>query len=154
MFQVSEVTIRNDLDVLTERRLIIREHGGAYANSNISAVIDYGQRGPLNLDIKRWIGHAAAGMVASGETIIMDAGTTLMEMARSLNNDLNIAVTTNALNVAVQLGSLPNVRVNVLGGTLIWNTVSTVGVHAERDIEEIVVTKFFLGHRRSMPDLV
>ncbi len=145
MFQVSEVTIRSDLDLLTERGLIIRDHGGASANTEINAVIDYGHRASLNLDVKRRIGRVAAQMVVSGETIIMDAGTTIMEMARSLDNELDISVATNALNVAVQLGSLPNVRVSVLGGLLIWKSVSTVGFHAERDLDEIVVNTFFLG---------
>ena len=145
LFQVSEVTIRSDLDVLTRQGMLVRGRGGAVRNENSGLFIAYAQRASVNLDAKRRIGSIAATLVTSGETIIMDAGTTVMEMAKSLNVDLAVTVVTNALNVATQVGALPNAHVIVLGGSLVRETLSTLGPHSERDLSEIAVQKVFLG---------
>ena len=145
LFQVSEVTIRSDLDVLTRQGMLVRGRGGAVRNENSGLFIAYAQRASVNLDAKRRIGSIAATLVTSGETIIMDAGTTVMEMAKSLSADLAVTVVTNALNVATQVGALPNAHVIVLGGSLVRETLSTLGPHSERDLSEIAVQKVFLG---------
>lgn len=98
------------------------------ATPHNSFFVAYGRQcTDLNLDEKRRIGRAAARLVNPHETILLDAGTTVMEMAKSLPNDLPLTVVTNALNVAIQVGTLPNARVIVLGGSLIRETISTIG---------------------------
>jgi len=145
LFQISEVTIRNDLDVLTQQGLLVRDRGGAIRNENGGLFIAYAQRASINLDAKRRIGRMAATLVTSGETIAMDAGTTVMEMAKSLSSDLAVTVVTNALNVATQVGALPKAHVIIIGGALVRETLSTLGPRSEHDLSEIAVQKVFLG---------
>ncbi len=145
LFQVSEVTIRSDLELLTQQGFLLRDRGGAILNENGGLFVAYAQRAAVNLEVKRRIGRFAATLVNPGATIIMDSGTTVMEMAKCLSNDLSLTVITNALNVAIHIGSLPNARVIVLGGSLIRETISTLGHNVERDLNELVVQITFLG---------
>jgi DeoR family transcriptional regulator of aga operon len=145
LFQVSEVTIRSDLDILHEQGALVRDRGGAVATTHSSLFVAFDQRTHLNRDEKRRIGRAAAQLVNPNETIIMDAGTTMMEMAKSLNKDLPVTVITNGLNVASQVGAFPHAHVIVLGGSLIPETISTVGTEVERDLSSMIVQKVFLA---------
>jgi DeoR/GlpR family transcriptional regulator of sugar metabolism len=145
LFHVSEVTIRDDLDLLTRRGILVRERGGAIANTNTTLATAFEQRASLNIEEKRRIGRAAAQLVNPGETIIMDAGTTIMEMAKALTNVSPLTVVTNALNVAIQVGAFSDVHVILVGGVISRETISTVGHHAERDLSDLVAQKVFLG---------
>jgi DeoR/GlpR family transcriptional regulator of sugar metabolism len=99
----------------------------------------------LNLGSKQRIGEAAARMVLSGDTVILDAGSTLMEMAKRLPAVSPLTVITNSLNIATEVGSRPGVHVMLAGGSLSPETISTVGPVAERDLRELLVGKLFLG---------
>jgi DeoR/GlpR family transcriptional regulator of sugar metabolism len=145
LYGVSEVTIRHDLDVLASQGMVIRERGGALANVQTTLVKAFEQRSAVNPDAKRRIGQCAAQLVKPGDTIIMDAGTTVMEMARNLRDVAPLTVITNALNVASQVGVLPGCHVILTGGSLSIETISTVGPLAERDFSELIVGKLFLG---------
>jgi DeoR family transcriptional regulator, aga operon transcriptional repressor len=144
-FRVSEVTIRSDLDLLARQGLVVRDRGGAVANLRAGLAVAFEQRAALNQEEKRRIGRAAAQLVQPGDTIIMDAGSTMLEMARCLGNVAPLTVVTNALNVATELGSFPDVHVILVGGSLDRATISAVGPHAIRDFCEYVVPKVFLG---------
>ena len=145
LFQVSEVTIRNDLELLSKQGILIRDRGGAVANPLSHLTVAFVKRASLHLDQKRRIGLAAAHLVKPGDTIIMDAGTTLMEMAKNLRNDLSVTVVTNALNIATHLGTLPDADVILVGGSLLRGTISTAGPVAECALDDLVVRKTFLG---------
>ncbi|MGH2550657.1 MAG: DeoR/GlpR family DNA-binding transcription regulator [Thermomicrobiales bacterium] len=145
MFQVSEVTIRNDLDSMEKQRLLVRDHGGALANSELPLTVGFGERAVICAEEKRRIGEAAAKLVNPGDIIILDAGTTVMEMARSLAGISPLTVVTGAMNVATLMGSYPDVSVIVIGGSLERNTISTYGAMAERNMSDLVAQKVFLG---------
>jgi DeoR family transcriptional regulator of aga operon len=145
LFQVSEVTIRNDLELLSKQGILVRDRGGAVANPQRHLTVAFVKRASLHLDQKRRIGLAAAHLVEPGDTIIMDAGTTLMEMAKNLRNDLSITVVTNALNIATHVGTLPDAHVILLGGSLLRGTISTAGPVAECALDDLIVQKTFLG---------
>lgn len=145
MFEVSEVTIRSDLELLAKQGVLIRSRGGAVVNAHASISSAFEQRAGQHADEKSRIGRAAAGLVSPGDTIIMDAGTTVMEMANSLGTVAPLSVITNALNVAMKVGSLPDVHVFVVGGSLDRLLISTIGLQAERDLSELVAKKVFLG---------
>jgi DeoR family transcriptional regulator of aga operon len=145
LFKVSEVTVRGDLDALSQRGVLVRDHGGAIANVPVGLGTAFDQRAQLNMEEKRAIGRAAAQLVRPGETIIVDAGTTTVEMTRNLSGISPLTVVTNALNVALQVGALPDVHVILVGGSLSPETVSTVGAYAERDFNDLIAHKVFLG---------
>ncbi len=153
LFMVSEVTIRNDLDIMARDGQLRRHRGGAVAMSPPNLSIAFEQRASLNLEKKRQIGRAAAQLVDAEDTIILDSGTTLAEMSKSLNLSDPFTVVTNALNVASQVGALPNALVILTGGTLNRETVSTFGPQAERSLSDHVVQKVFLGIQAIEPEL-
>lgn len=147
LFQVSEVTIRSDLAQLEREGLVVRERGGAVANTQNqgSMLIAFEQRTHLYLDEKRRIGEAAAQMVDPGDTIIMDAGTTTVEMTRYLSHLSGLTVVTNALNIAAEMGSVPGAQTLVLGGAMNYDTFSTLGPLVEQGLEHMRVQKVFLA---------
>jgi DeoR family transcriptional regulator, aga operon transcriptional repressor len=145
LFQVSPVTIRTDLVQLEKNGLLVRDRGGAVATAQRSALVAFETRTSLHLAEKRQIGRAAAGLVDPGDTILLDAGTTVVEMVPHLPQTGPLTVVTNALNVGLALQALPNARVMLLGGSINYATFGTLGPMAEHDLEGLVVEKLFLA---------
>jgi len=146
-FHTSAVTIRADLEALANASAIVRSHGGALPVVSVSRDI------PLNIKETRHhaqklrIGQAAAMMIRDGETVILDSGTTTMEIARHIRQRkfTSLTVITNALNIALELSSLPNVRVMMLGGLLRKTSYSLVGPDAEQALAKLSADRLFLG---------
>jgi DeoR/GlpR family transcriptional regulator of sugar metabolism len=105
----------------------------------------FNQRAELNREVKQRIGEAAASLVQPGETIMLDAGSTLLEMAKRIPHVFPLTIITSALNIALQVGAIPNVHVMLAGGSLSPQTISTVGPVTERDLGELLVDRLFLG---------
>jgi DeoR family transcriptional regulator, aga operon transcriptional repressor len=145
LFRVTAVTIRSDLDTMARDGLLIRDRGGAIAHTSTTLAVAFEKRALQNRDQKRSIGRMAGSLVNDRETIILDAGSTVMEMAHSLPSDKPFTVVTTALNIAARVGALPKVNVLIAGGSLSRETISTVGALAERDLENLVVDKLFLS---------
>ena len=147
-FGVSTVTIRNDLAKLEKTGALLRDRGGAIAAPaprQLKSLLGLNERATLNLEAKQRIGKAAAQLVAPGDTIIMDAGTTVVEMASHLAGIIPLTVVTNALNVALTIGAATEAQVIFLGGTLSREASSTVGPLAEQTLANLAVQKVFLG---------
>lgn len=151
-FGVSTVTIRTDLAVLEKEGRLVRAHGGASAPAEprgagtlVTALLRVDERATLNLDQKRRIGRAAAARVAPGDTILLDAGTTAVEIARQIARLEPLTVVTNALNVALELGAAPSQRLILLGGAYHPQSSSTVGPLAVKSLSELAVGTLFLG---------
>jgi len=143
--EVSEVTIRSDLDAMAREGLLIRHHGGAIAHSNLKLATAFEKRAFEHQEQKSTIGRAAADLVQDGSTILLDAGSTIMEFAKCLNERKPLTVVTNALNVAAHVGATAEINVILIGGSLSRETISTVGTLAERDLQSLMVDCAFLG---------
>lgn len=144
-FQVSEATIRQDLERLEQTGEITREHGGAFLNAQPAAVGSMTLHHQENMDQKRRIGALAAMQVEDGETIILDAGTTTTEIALRLTARRNLTVITNALNIAVILGSVPGNAVHMPGGQFKGPTLSLSGDKSVEYFRNIFAAKLFLA---------
>lgn len=147
-FGVSQVTIRNDLMHLEREGLLIRDRGGALPSSEaktISSLIEFEERTLLNVDAKTRIGMAAAQMVHPGDTILLDAGTTVVKMALHLSDISPFTVVTNALNVAYHVGTTTDAQLLVMGGTFNRESASMLGPLTERSLNDFLVNKLFLG---------
>ena len=146
-FDVSEVSIRKDLAVLEERKLLLRVKGGAV---NMHQSVDYddmsiSQKQRLHSREKQLIGKFAASLIRDGERIIIDSGTTTMEIAKNLENLNGLTIITNALDIAITLNNYNRFTVIVLGGTMRSVSHSTVGMVSEYALKNIFCDKLFLG---------
>ena len=145
-FDVSEVTIRNDLDQLEQKNLLIRARGGAMKiEGRVGVDYNLSEKDKLNFQEKMRIGKAAAKLINSDEIVLIDSGTTTAEMVKNLGDIENLTVITNALNIATLLISNPNVSLTIPGGYLRKNSQSLVGPMAERSLKNFYVDKAFLG---------
>lgn len=143
-FSVSESTLRNDLRYLEEKNLLRRAHGGAIKLQKVNEV-SFQQRSLNNQSEKRKIGMAAAQYINPEETIFLDAGTTVMELALHLPEDYEFNVVTSALNTAMAAAEHANISVHLVGGLLRPKLQELVGPKAVTDISEISAQTLFLG---------
>jgi len=146
-FGVSEVTIRNDLEQLESKNLLIRARGGAMSTVQVvSQDLQLGEKHKLNMQEKTRIGKAAAKLIKDSDTVIIDSGTTTLEIVKNLSATLNnVTIITNALNIANQLVSNPNINLIIPGGVLRKNSLSLIGPLAEKSFKNFFVDKVFLG---------
>lgn len=153
-FAVSAVTIRGDLQALHHAGLLVRAHGGAVRRLESADDIPISIKSRLHHSEKVRIGHRASLLVKDGETLILDSGTTTMEVARQIRylELKSLTVITNALNVALELSKLPHVRLIMLGGILRPASLSMVGPQAERTLQELNADRLFLGVDGLDPD--
>ncbi|MHB9133308.1 MAG: DeoR/GlpR family DNA-binding transcription regulator [Armatimonadota bacterium] len=142
-FAVSEMTIRRDLTQLQEHGVVVRTHGGGIAVGKIeflqSAYPHY-----VITPAKRGIGALAAGLVQPGQTIMVDTGTTALEVARHLPHHSGITVATNSLCVAQELYGTP-INVLLLGGFLRKEFPSLYGPVTEGMLKNLHVDILFIG---------
>ncbi|AGW40810.1 DeoR family transcriptional regulator [Leifsonia xyli subsp. cynodontis DSM 46306] len=121
-FQVSDVTVRTDLDALDAQQSIRRVHGGAVLRGSGTREPSFEEALASSADEKRRIGLAAAALVEPGSSVLLDVGTTTAAIARALadREDLEgVTVLTNGLTIALELErAIPRFQVIVTGGTL------------------------------------
>ena len=144
-FSVSEVTIRKDLRYLEKRNILIRSRGGAMKQSLINVDLSIYDRRRQNIKLKEAIGSAAADMIFSGETVLFDTGTTIMQIARHLPKKLNITVITNSVDITFRLAEYPNIKVIMPGGILRRNSLALVGEQAAESLRGFYCDKYFLS---------
>lgn len=144
-FDVSEVTVRQDLETLESQGHIVREHGGAFLKSLPMQVRSMALQNAGHMDAKRQIGMAAAAMVEDGASIILDAGSTTTEVAAALAGRRDVTVITNALNIALMLGAQPGFDVHLTGGHFKAPTLSVSGDRSAEYLRGIYVDRLFLA---------
>jgi DeoR/GlpR family transcriptional regulator of sugar metabolism len=144
-FDVSVVTIRQDLSVLVKRGVLARTYGGAVAVDVQKKDTAFQYRQARNAEQKQQIGAFAAGLVKPGETILLDAGTTTIEIAKRLPENADITVVTCAVNVALEAVQRQGVNVILCGGILNPRTLAVTGHHVDRTLEELHADKLFLA---------
>jgi DeoR/GlpR family transcriptional regulator of sugar metabolism len=145
LLQVSEVTVRTDLNQLEEEGFLIRLHGGAALAQNSGPERSFAEQESRFATEKRRIGAAAAEMVTPGDTIILDVGTTITQLARQLHGKENVVVVTNGLNIALELERCAGIDVLVTGGMLRRMQHSLVNPYATLVLGQIFADKLFLG---------
>jgi DeoR/GlpR family transcriptional regulator of sugar metabolism len=144
-FDVSEVTIRLDLERLEAEGHVVREHGGAYLKTVQQQVRAMTLHHRTHLEEKRRIGRVAANFVEDGETIILDSGSTTTEVAANLVDRQDLTVITNALNIALNLGALPSISVHMPGGHFKAPTLSLSGEKSAEYFKGLFAQKLFLA---------
>ena len=119
ILDVSEGTIRNDMNALSESGQLTRGWGGAVPVGNDSAPITaYTARSRMNQSPKQVIAKAASRLVSDGDSVLLDASTTVFHMASFLKERQNLTVVTNGIDIGRELAKNPTNMVMLLGGVL------------------------------------
>lgn len=142
----SLATIRRDLQTLEDEGAVDRVHGGARIAEGSSVEIAFHERAKQRLDAKRALAARAYELLAPHATIFLDAGTTVLQLARLIRvNPMPLRVFTNGLLIAQEFLNVPNLQVSVLGGQLRSENASFVGPQAEAVLEGLWFDQLFLG---------
>ena len=141
---VSEMTVRRDLQVLEERGALARVHGGAVPVQSRSYEPPFAVRALRNAEAKRRIGEAAAALLQDGETVVLDGGTTMLEVARALRGR-ELRVLAVNLRVAAVLVDEPGISLMVSGGSVRPDEQSFVGPLAERAFADLAFDTLVLA---------
>lgn len=142
-FGVSDMTIRRDLTELENEGFLVRTHGGAVSSGRTRFL----QRAFPHYSVspeKRAIGKLAAGLVSPGQTVMVDRGTTALEVSMNLPQDAGITVATSSLCVAQALFGTP-MDVLLLGGYLSKDFPGLYGPLTETMLESLHVDVLFIG---------
>jgi DeoR/GlpR family transcriptional regulator of sugar metabolism len=147
-FGVSEMTVRRDLSALARDGKLERVHGGAVDSGHEP---HFAQIEVERLDSKDRIGAAAAALVEDGQTVMIDIGTSTLQMARHLHGRKLTVVTTN-LAVVEELIPDPDIELVLPGGIVRRNYRSLVGVLAEDSLRQLKADVTILGTSAVDPD--
>jgi DeoR/GlpR family transcriptional regulator of sugar metabolism len=147
---VSEDSVRRDLRDLAAAGLCQRVYGGALPASPATA--DYATRRQVEVDSKRRVATAAAGLIKPGNTVILDGGTTALAVAQALPSDLQATVVTHSPTVAAALAGHPLVEIYLLGGRLFKHSVVACGAAAVEAAQLVHADLFLLGVTGVHPD--
>src|SRR4051812_14708281 len=142
---VSSVTIRKDLQMLEDRQLLFRTHGGGTLSNPYTVDRPVDVKEKIHSGEKSNIGEAAARLVLPNDCILIASGTTVLSLARSIRPQGSLTVITAALNVALELIHQTDIEVIQLGGLLRKSSSSVTGTYAEKILDDFSCTKLFLG---------
>lgn len=146
-FNISTVTIRNDLAHLEKQNMLIRARGGAikvkYYRMEIDPTVSEKQKEYLKE--KQKIAKAAIKLIEEGDTIVLDSGSTTSEIAKSLEQFKNLTIITNALNIGIILSEYEDFNVFMSGGVLRKSSLSLIGALAGENFKNFYCDKLFLG---------
>ncbi|MFD6443433.1 DeoR/GlpR family DNA-binding transcription regulator, partial [Peribacillus sp. NPDC060186] len=144
VFNVTEETIRRDLERLEKEELLRRSHGGAVSIEKNNTETPYTEREILNSSEKKVIALEGVKLINPGDQIVLDASTTAWFMAKELE-DMPLTVITNSIKVAIELSKKEHVKVISTGGMLLPKSLSYAGPLAERSLDKYFVNKAFIS---------
>jgi DeoR/GlpR family transcriptional regulator of sugar metabolism len=142
---VTPVTIRLDLRALADAGLVLRQHGGARLAHSAPPEAPLAEKRLQHRDRKQRIAARAAGLVAPGDKLILDAGSSTLQLARLLPARGTLTVFTNSLPIASELAHSSDIDLIVSGGVLRHASQSLQGKQAEASLDGYVFDKLFLG---------
>jgi len=141
---VSPATVRRDLVMLEQQRLLARTHGGAIAHA-VSYELPLRYKGVRHAEDKRRIAREAATYVSEGMAIGLTGGTTATEVARALADRQKLTIVTNALNIASELAVRPKLKLIVTGGVIRSESYELSGPIAEASLAGLNLDIAFIG---------
>ncbi len=145
-FSTTGTTIRKDLTVLEEENKVLRTYGSVVLIGNDEAELPIANKANINLDIKRKIAYAAVELLKDGDSMIMDSGSTVLQMIPFLSKLENLTVMTNSLHIINALTNLDrDYELLMCGGTYRSKSASFHGILAESTFDKFSFDKLFIG---------
>lgn len=146
-FQTTSTTIRKDLTALEAVNKVLRTYGSVVLTpTNDEIDLPITNKATINLNVKIRIGKAATELIQSGDSLIMDQGSTVLQMVPHLTQFENLTIMTNSLHIINALTTLDtNFELLMCGGTYRPKSGSFHGILAESTVEKFTFDKLFIG---------
>lgn len=145
LYNVSEETIRRDLDKLDKDGLCIKSYGGAVINDNTSIDMPFNVRKKRNVTGKQKIAELIADLIQDGDHIMLDASTTAVFVAKAIKNKQKLTVITNSIEIIIELSDVPDWTIVSSGGTVKSGYLAMVGAHAVERLISFNVEKSIIS---------
>lgn len=145
LFEVTDVTIRRDFAELEKQGLLRRTYGGAIIPESTATEFSLAEREIKYLGEKKKIGRLAAQLIKDNETVMMDGGTTTLQVANNIKRKKNLVVVTNAVNIVIELKGSDEIETILIGGTLRKRGLVLVGPLADEALNKFRADKVILG---------
>jgi len=146
---VPDAYIRRDLVILEDLGLIKRVQDGAVAIPHYRQAKEHSAKMDLNREKKEHIGRVAAGLIQASESVILDSGTTPLQVARHICADLRLSgdltIYTASLPIFHEIGSCPGIRLMLLGGIYLPEHEALIGPQTIKNLQDVQADKVFLG---------
>jgi DeoR family fructose operon transcriptional repressor len=140
---VSDLTIRRDLDEMSRQGMLERTHGGAILNQRVSVEPLYQQKDAAHKEEKESIGNAAAALVEDGDTLLINSGSTTLEVIRALKNRKVRIITSNIGAVGIAAEGI--FECILIGGVYRSRSNSLIGALADLSLQQVYGSKAFIG---------
>jgi len=141
LYNVSEETIRRDLEKLEHEGYAIKSYGGAVINENTSIDMPFNVRKNRNVVGKQKIAELVASMIHDGDQIMLDASTTAVFIAKALKEKERLTVITNSIEILIELADVSGWKIISTGGTMKEGYLALLGSKAEETIRSYWVDK-------------
>ena len=138
-FDVTEETIRRDLEKLDSEGLAKKTYGGAVLNQDLNNDIPFNVRRGTNVDLKQRIAEVLATQIHDGDYLMLDASSTAIQVAKAIKNRKNITLISNSVEILLEMSDKEGWNILSTGGTLKKGSLALVGTSAERMIREFHV---------------
>lgn len=145
LFNVSEETIRRDLDKLEIAGVATKSYGGATFNENTNIDMPFNVRKKCNVEGKKKIAEIVRTLIEDGDHIILDASTTSVFVSKEIKKKQKLTVITNSLEVMIELSDMPEWDIISTGGLLKEGSLSLVGSSAVASINSFNVEKVIMS---------
>lgn len=145
ILNVTQTTIRKDLNHLEAQGLLHREHGSAMPATQQIMDMNISTKKLVNFDVKQKIAVKAAELIERDDSILIASGSTITMFAENLKPKGRLNVVSISVNISAHLGDIPGITVMQVGGILYGNTLSVLGAEASTTIENLYCSKVFFG---------
>lgn len=147
LYDVSEETIRRDLEKLESEGYVIKSYGGAVLNENANLDLPFNVRKNKNVIGKQKIADLISQTIHDGEIIFLDASSTAVAIAKTIKNKKNLTIITNSLEIAIELLDVPNCKVISTGGEIVSTAFGLVGHVTDKTIRSYYADKAIISSK-------
>lgn len=145
IYEVSEETIRRDLDKLVNDGYAIKSYGGAVINENMNIDLPFNIRKNRNVIGKQRIAELVAKIVQDGDSIMLDASSTAVYIAKGLKDKKNLTLITNSMEIVIELLDMSDWRVLSTGGVSREGSFALVGTQTNRMLQSYHADKAIIS---------
>lgn len=147
LMSVSHMTVRRDIQLLEEEGKVVAINGGVKLNNILKSELPWREKAELHHDVKRKMGQLAAMLIEPGQTLYLDAGTSIFEVAKAVaaSNCFNLTVVTNDFSISHYLMDMPHITLYHTGGLVDQRNRSCLGKSAANFLRTINIDVAFLS---------